>query len=312
MSEQGETAPDIRGRHRSGPGAAGGPVEARPVDASMGLLHDLMYRPVDAGYVEAAHLPTPGTPAARARRTVAHLLIAVALGVVTVTAIASLRAPQPSVLASRSLLEAQIADRSAEADELQQSNEALGGTIAELQSDALSAADPQLFAQLEQAELLSGAVAVTGPGLLLEIDDAPVDEGSEQEPSSRVQDLDLQIVTNGLWASGAEAIAINGRRLTSLSAIRAVGPAILVDLAPLIPPYRVEAVGDVRSMQTEFARSSAGNHLALLTGTYGITVSTRAQTELTLPGAGNATLLYASPLELDVASSLPPQQEGSP
>ena len=303
---------DAHGRHRSGAVPAGAAATRPPVDASMGLLHDLMYRQGDADYTQAAHLPPPATHGGRARRTVLHMAIAVVLGVVTVTAISSLRAPQPSELESRSLLEAQIADRSAEADELQLSNEALAGTIAELQSDALAAADPELFAELQKSELLSGAVAVTGPGLLIEIDDAPADEGIEQEPGSRVQDLDLQIVTNGLWASGAEAVAINGQRLTSLSAIRAVGPAILVDLAPLIPPYRVEAVGDVRNMQTAFARSSAANHLALLTGTYGITVSTRAQTELTLPGTGNTTLLYASPLGSDVASSLPPQQEGSP
>lgn len=278
----------------------------------MGLLHDLMFRPVDAGYAEAAELAPPATPGARARRTALHLVIAVALGVVTVTAVASLRAPQPSVIASRSLLEAQIADRSAEADELQLSNEELGGTIAELQSDALAEAAPRLFAELQQSELLSGAVAVSGPGLVLEVDDAPVEDGVTQDPSSRVQDLDLQILANGLWAAGAEAIAINDQRLTALSAIRAVGPAILVDLAPLIPPYRIEAVGDVRSMQTAFARSSAANHLALLTSTYGITASTRAETELVLPGAGNTTLLYAAPLGSDVASSLPPQQEGSP
>ena len=40
---------------------------------------------------------------------------------------------------------------------------------------------------------------------------------------SRVLDVDLQGVVNGLWASGAEAIAVNGQRLTGLTTIRAAG-----------------------------------------------------------------------------------------
>ena len=36
-------------------------------------------------------------------------------------------------------------------------------------------------------------------------------------------------LVNGLWQAGAEAISINGQRLTSTSAIRFAGQAILVD-----------------------------------------------------------------------------------
>ena len=105
-------------------------------------------------------------------------------------------------------------------------------------------------------------------------------------------------------------IAVNGHRLTSLSAIRSASQAVLVDLAPVLPPYRVEAIGDVRAMQTAFARSSAANHLTFLTGTYGITVSTSSQAELRLPGAPSATLRYAAPVS-DVASSEPSEEKGS-
>ncbi|CAM5647734.1 membrane protein [Streptomyces purpurascens] len=53
----------------------------------------------------------------------------------------------------------------------------------------------------------------------------------------------MQRVVNGLWESGAEAVSINGQRLTALSAMRAAGDAILVDNKPLVPPYTVLAVG---------------------------------------------------------------------
>ena len=297
-------------RHLSG---ATGATRPRPaVDASMGLLNDLMSGPLEAGYAEAARqrgvvLP----PGVRARRRALSLVMALVLGLVTTSAVLSLRAPQEAVQQSRTLLADEIAERSAEADELARANEALSADIAALQSDALEEANPRLFERLQEAELLSGAVGVTGPGLVLELDDAVSPDGLEVEDASRVQDLDLQMVTNALWASGAEAIAINGQRLTSLSAIRSAGQAILVDLAPLVAPYRVEAVGDVQAMQTAFARSGAARRLSTLTGTYGIQVSTRAAQDLQLPGATTSTLLYATPPG-GMASSAPTEGEEGP
>jgi uncharacterized protein YlxW (UPF0749 family) len=96
-----------------------------------------------------------------------------------------------------------------------------------------------------------------------------------------------------------------------VSAIRGAGPAIFVDLAPLIAPYRIEVIGDVRGMQTAFARTSAAGHLSTLTGTYGITATMKAQQSLTLPGSGSSTLRYAQVLDDDVASSAQDDEEGS-
>lgn len=322
MSRPSEPVPDARGHGRhvvGGTRGAGSTVwapagtggAARP-DASMSLLNDVMYRPVDPGYAEAAaRPPVRRTPAERAVRGVTHLVVAVVLGVVTVTAILTLRTPPPSVVESRAVLEQQVADRAQEVVDQQRSVEALSAEISELQAETLAEADPGLFARLNQTALLSGSVAVTGPGLVVELDDAPADDLIETEPESRVQDIDLQIVVNGLWAAGAEAIAINGHRLTSLSAIRGAGEAILVDLAPLLAPYRVEAIGDATQMQTAFARTSAAGHLTTLTGTYDIAVSLRAATDLVLPGTGRTTLLHASAPD-DVASSAGRVEEGAP
>jgi len=286
---------------------------ARAVDASMGLLNEVIARPVDPGYAEAAARPrVDRSGPQRWGVSALHLLLAATLGLTTAGAIANLRAPQSSAQQSRDLLAAEIADRTAQAQALVEANAAVSGEIAQLQSDALAEANPTLFAELAEAELLSGAVAVEGPGLVIELQDAPVTDPDDVDPASRVQDIDLQVVTNGLWAAGAEAIAINGHRLTALSAIRGAGQAILVDLAPLVAPYEVESIGDVRAMQTGFARTSAANHLALLSGTYDIAVSTRAVELLTLPGAGSTTLRYAAAPADDVASSLPSEKGGTP
>src|SRR5918994_1872373 len=126
--------------------------------------------------------------------------------------------------------------------------------------------------QGELVALLAGATEVEGPGVKLVVDDAKdTDQGGDGPRESsgfsdtgRVRDRDMQRIVNGLWESGAEAVAINGQRLTALSAIRAAGDAILVDNRPLVPPYTVLAVGDGKKLSTAFQDSADGQYLHAL------------------------------------------------
>jgi small basic protein len=127
--------------------------------------------------------------------------------------------------------------------------------------------------QGELVGILAGAVEVHGPGVKLVVNDAKeADQGGDGDAretsgfsdTGRVRDRDMQRVVNGLWESGAEAISINGQRLTALSAIRAAGDAILVDNKPLVPPYTVLAVGDGERLSTEFQNSGDGLYLNAL------------------------------------------------
>ena len=99
------------------------------------------------------------------------------------------------------------------------------------------------------SRLVTGAVrGRRGPGMRLTLDDAPAKDATKnagRQPAQqrrarqgRVIARDLQIVVNGLWASGAEAISVNGQRLTSKAAIRFAGQAILVDYRPLTRALR--------------------------------------------------------------------------
>ena len=73
----------------------------------------------------------------------------------------------------------------------------------------------------EQAALQAGATPVVGEGVVLTLNDPPLSADSEE--GDRVLARDLQVIVNGLWAHGAEAIAINEQRLTSTSTIRFAG-----------------------------------------------------------------------------------------
>ena len=304
--------PDGGSHGREGNRRVQPPVTPRRPDASMALLNDLMDRPADPEYADAAGRDRPAqTAPQRLTHSGLELVVAFVLGLVITGAIVNLRGPQASVQSSVTILTDQVTERSARADSLAKDNAGLSADIATLQADALAGKDPALLAELSESDLLSGAVGVSGPGLVVQLSDAPPDAAGQVDPENRVQDIDVQVVVNGLWAAGAEAIAVNGQRLTALSAIRTAGIAILVDLVPLSTPYRIEAVGDIRGMQTAFARGSAASHLTVLSTTYDIGVSIRAADDLELAGAGRPRLQYARTPQ-DVASSPTTATEGTP
>jgi uncharacterized protein YlxW (UPF0749 family) len=70
--------------------------------------------------------------------------------------------------------------------------------------------------QINTLDPVVGNVAVTGPGVLIVVDDSP---SAMADARDRVLDIDLQVLANGLWEAGAEAISINGHRLSNLTAI---------------------------------------------------------------------------------------------
>ncbi|WP_277210263.1 DUF881 domain-containing protein [Isoptericola croceus] len=272
---------------------------SRP-DASMTLLVEVMEKPLDAGYAEAARRREAGETPSRGAGTLLLVLVAVLLGLMTVTAAQQLRAPSEGPSA-REVLEQEITDRQATADSLREQATALNGEIEDLQSEALSVTDRGLLDQLRLDGVVTGATAVSGPGLQVTLSDSSADLGADVAVSdTRVQAVDLQTVVNALWASGAEAISVGGQRLTSLSAIRHAGEAILVDLVPLPgPSYVVSAVGDPEDMQAAYARTGAPAYTQLLSTEWGIGSSMSTVDEIELPSVGGQGLRYAEPVEPD-------------
>jgi uncharacterized protein YlxW (UPF0749 family) len=261
----------------------------------MSLLIEAAMNPVDPAYAEAAARRRPPRRANPGASAVV-VLLAVLLGFGTVWAARELRAPRPEVLRARDLLESQIEQRNAEAQALADANAALGAEVDALSAGALAGGGEAVVEALLTQGAVVGTVAVRGPGLAVTLSDSlRAQSGAEDAADERVQDLDLQILANGLWAAGAEAIAINGQRLTAVSAIRSAGEAILVDLIPLIGPYEVDAVGDPETMRTELARTTAASHLALLRDTYDIGVQIVPSDGLELPASPVPTLRYATP-----------------
>ena len=95
-------------------------------------------------------------------------------------------------------------------------------------------------------QVFSGLSSVKGEGIEVVINDAIKTDSLETADLelARVYDSDIQLLVNALWASGAESVSINKSRLTSTSAIRSAGDAILVNYRPLLPPFVISAIGD--------------------------------------------------------------------
>ncbi|QCB93588.1 DUF881 domain-containing protein [Cellulomonas shaoxiangyii] len=270
------------------------PGPRRAADASMTLINETYRRPLDPGYQEVADRRRAGTaPRRTVRGGAALLVLAVALGAFATSAATALRRPPPAVLEARALLETEIRERIDRAELLRDANALLAAEVTGLQTAAASSEDPALLAQLQQDAVPGGRVPVVGPGLQIVLTDWVPGPGEQENPDNRVQDVDLQLLANGLWAAGAEAIAINGARLTSTTAIRSAGAAVLVDLRPLGSPYTVEAIGDAAGLQTGLARGVAGQRLASLRQQFRIGVEVTPEKDLELPAAGSATLRSA-------------------
>ncbi|MEU2733779.1 DUF881 domain-containing protein [Streptomyces griseoviridis] len=271
----------------------------------MSLLTNVMDHSLDDGYAEAASRKRAAGDAGlpktlRAKLGLAGGLVLAAL-VVTVGA-AQARVAAPVVAKEREELIDRIDRETETADKLEGSVDKLRAEVSARQREALRMSGGS--GQADLVAVLSGAAAVHGPGVKLVVSDAREagggGGGNPRETSGfsdtgRVRDRDMQRVVNGLWASGAEAISINGQRLTALSAIRAAGDAILVDNKPLVPPYTVLAVGNGKELSGTFQDSADGLYLHALQETYGIRTAISVESDLRLPAAPSVIVRTAQP-----------------
>ncbi|MEV4682866.1 DUF881 domain-containing protein [Streptomyces kurssanovii] len=277
-----------------------GSPPARP-DASMSLLTNVMEHSLDDGYAEAAARRAEGGGMPRTLRA----KLGLAAGLVLAAAVVTLGAAEAQISApvlakEREELIDRVEAQTKKADAVERDVEALRSDVEERQRKALNAHGEEQGATVP---LLAGATEVHGPGVQLVVDDAKgTDQGGDGPRESsgfsdtgRVRDRDMQRIVNGLWESGAEAIAINGQRLTALSAIRAAGDAILVDNRPLVPPYTVLAVGDGSRLRTAFQGSADGQYLQVLKEDFGIRTSMSDEESVRLPAAPSLIVRTAEP-----------------
>ena len=204
----------------------------------------------------------------------------------------------PEAVTARARLVVQVQNQTAAVDRLSEKVNQQQVAVAQLRDAALaqSLEGAGLSSSVAQLQLAAGQTAVTGPGVHVDMDDGPP---TSSEPGgtdlARVLDQDVRMAVNGLFAAGAEAVAVNGQRITSLTSIRSAGGAILVGYRPLTPPYVITAIGSPATMAARFAVGADASALRDLAATYGMRFDVTSSAEVTVPGGTDATLRYAHP-----------------
>ncbi len=268
------------------PASAGRPRPA--ADASMDLLNQIIRQPIDPDYARVAATGAP----ARARVRIG--VVAVMIGAMFAIAAVQTNRSAPALETERTELISRVQAAEDNSDELRDQVTTLSTEITRLRTSALGSDSTaqQLEARINALAPAVGDVPVTGAGVLIVVDDAPAIDGTDAD---RVLDLDLQILANGLWEAGAEAVAINGHRLSNLTAIRSAGDAITVDYRSLTRPYRVEAIGDPRTLPARFAETSAGSWWTELSGSRKMVFAMTDDDKLELAADPGITLRHARP-----------------
>ncbi|MDR1825269.1 MAG: DUF881 domain-containing protein [Bifidobacteriaceae bacterium] len=139
--------------------------------------------------------------------------------------------------------------------------------------------------------LASGARAVHGPGLVVTLSDAAPSEAAADVPlaSLLVHQQDIDAVLNALWAGGAEAVAVQGHRVVSTTAIRCVGNVILVGGRVYSPPYTISAIGPAGAMEAALEADPGVQAYLTVAQTLGLGWSLDRQDDISVeanPGGG--------------------------
>lgn len=280
---------------------------ALPPQATMGLLGYLTAHSLDEDYAhvaaqraardqaraetagDAGPAPDPG----RSRRVpVLALGVLAAFGLLVATAAVTTSRGAGVQESSRASLISQVQERRGQLDDVRAQVRALQADLDRIQQAYLnaSATGRSLSQQLTDLQIATGFAAAQGPGVRIVVDDNPRAVTDRQV----VFDKDLQKLVNGLWAAGAEAVAINGQRVTALTAIRTAGDAITVNFKSLTRPYVVRAIGDPDQLPARFIESEGGTWWLNLRSVYQLQFTMTSEDPITVPAAATVTLQHAT------------------
>lgn len=179
-------------------------------------------------------------------------LVLAAFALLVMMAALQTRNDRPATERERNTLISDVAARK----ELQAEREATVQRLREEVAD-LSASADRFDPAYQNLRLETGDLAATGPGITVVASPSAL-----QNPDGSISDRDLQIMVNGLWYAGAEAVAINGQRIGTLTGIHTANGVINVNYRDIVPPYTVVAIGPSDTLLQRFEDNPAGRYWA--------------------------------------------------
>lgn len=153
-----------------------------------------------------------------------------------------------------------------------------------------------LLSETEKYRLITGAVDVHGPGIIITIKDPVVTDEYQDDISIITYHYEeLLSLVNKLKEAGAEAISINDHRIVQTTEISLAGQNININGSATAPPYYIKAIGNPTTMEN--AISIRGGIVETLKKNYNLTVDISTDEDLVIPRYnGVITFRYAKPV----------------
>lgn len=146
---------------------------------------------------------------------------------------------------------------------------------------------------MDRLKLFSGLTGVEGPGVVITLDDHDKASTAKDPEFYIIHYSSILYIVNDLRAAGAEAIAVNGNRVVSITDIRCAGSIILVNTHRLAPPFEITAIGNPQLLEDVV---KTGEYTTLELGNFPITLDKK--NKITLPAyEGSYAFSYASPVK---------------
>lgn len=175
----------------------------------------------------------------------------------------------------------------ASVDEKIASNAALQQRVKELSVEATAEAPVDPVQQIT-----AGTIPVEGPGVTVSLTDAEnVPEGPDLNPDEYVvHQQDIEGVMNALWEGGAEAMTVQGHRITPTTKIRCVGNVIYVDGTVYSPPFKIAAIGEPTRLLTALDDDPTMQIYQQYVKARGLGYAVQTEQKLKLPAQRQSTL----------------------
>jgi uncharacterized protein YlxW (UPF0749 family) len=148
--------------------------------------------------------------------------------------------------------------------------------------------------------LSAALVPLTGPGVVITLDDAPARPDGSLPVNARPDDLvihqsDVQAIVNAVWAAAADGVGVMDQRLIATSAVRCVGNTLLLQGRTYSPPFVITAIADASAVRAQLAASPQVAVLQHDVEAYGLTFQVRERGSVTVPAYdGTLDLEYAT------------------
>lgn len=229
--------------------------------------------------------------------------VALPLAVGILGFLAVLAAADPRIAPGRDSRRLELVDLIAEQDarvrDLQADVRALEGELrsAGRGSGDQDAAIGDLRERAASLAVVAGNASLEGPGVVVVLDDSTSSRSPSGDPNDLVvHEEDIQTVVNALWSAGAEAVAVNGERLSSISAVRCAGNTLLLHGRLHSPPYEIAAVGDAEALAEALPGQPGMDRWLGAVASFGLGYQVEARDLVAVPGGvASLTLARARP-----------------